>query len=108
MATDTEPAPFLLLSIRAEDEAADDEYLAMMRFAGLTAGGLRRIRLTHSSLGQIDLADWSGIILGADLTTSATTPIRSPPPNDVSSPSSSPCSAESLIATSRSSGVVTA
>lgn len=64
MATDTEPAPFLLLSIRAEDEAADDEYLAMMRFAGLTAGGLRRIRLTHSSLGQIDLADWSGIILG--------------------------------------------
>jgi GMP synthase (glutamine-hydrolysing) len=57
-------APFLLLSVRADDEAADDEYLAMMRFAGLDASGLHRIRLTHQSLGPIDLADWSGIILG--------------------------------------------
>jgi GMP synthase (glutamine-hydrolysing) len=56
--------PFLLLSIRAEDEAADDEYLAVMRFAGLGASGLRRIRLTHRPLGSIDLAEWSGIILG--------------------------------------------
>jgi GMP synthase (glutamine-hydrolysing) len=57
-------APFLLLSIRAEDEAADDEYRAMMRFAGLDVSSLRRIRLTHKSLGVIDLAEWSGIILG--------------------------------------------
>jgi len=64
MPTDTDHAPFLLLSIRAEDEAADDEYLAMMRFAGLDAKGLRRIRLNHQSLGPIDLAEWSGIILG--------------------------------------------
>lgn len=61
MSTD---APFLLLSIRAEDAAADDEYAAMMRFAGLDTGGMQRIRLTHQSLGEIDLADWSGIILG--------------------------------------------
>jgi len=64
MRIDANHAPFLLLSIRAEDEAADDEYLAMMRFAGLDASGLRRIRLTHLSLGPIDLAEWSGIILG--------------------------------------------
>ena len=64
MPTDTDHAPFLLLSIRAEDEAADDEYLAMMRFAGLDTSGLRRIRLNHQSLGPIDLAEWSGIILG--------------------------------------------
>jgi GMP synthase (glutamine-hydrolysing) len=57
-------APFLLLSIRAEDAAADDEYGAMMRFAGLDSPGMRRIRLTHQSLGDIDLADWSGVILG--------------------------------------------
>ena len=57
-------APFLLLSIRAEDAAADDEYGAMMRFAGLDTGGMHRIRLTHESMGDIDLADWSGIILG--------------------------------------------
>lgn len=59
-----ERAPFLLLSVRGEDEAADDEYRAMMRFAGLDTTGLRRIRLTHERLGDIDLADWSGIILG--------------------------------------------
>jgi GMP synthase (glutamine-hydrolysing) len=64
MPTDAGHAPFLLLSIRAEDAAADDEYAAMMRFAGLDRNGLHRIRLTHRSLGQIDLADWSGIILG--------------------------------------------
>lgn len=64
MTTDGEHAPFLLLSIRGEDEAADDEYRAMMRFAGLDTTGMHRIRLTHESLGQIDLADWSGIVLG--------------------------------------------
>jgi GMP synthase (glutamine-hydrolysing) len=56
--------PFLLLSIRGEDEAADDEYRAMMRFAGLDTAGMHRISLTHESLGQIDLADWSGVVLG--------------------------------------------
>ncbi|HEX7430395.1 MAG TPA: glutamine amidotransferase, partial [Mycobacterium sp.] len=50
MPTDVDHAPFLLLSIRAEDEAADDEYLAVMRFAGLDESGLHRIRLTHRSL----------------------------------------------------------
>jgi GMP synthase (glutamine-hydrolysing) len=64
MTTDAEHAPFLLLSVRGEDAAADDEYRAMMRFAGLDSTGLHRIRLTHQSLGRIDLADWSGIILG--------------------------------------------
>ncbi|UXA10997.1 glutamine amidotransferase [Mycobacterium sp. SMC-8] len=57
-------AAFLLLSIRGEDEAADDEYAAMMRFSGLDEAGLRRVRLTHEELGAVDLARWSGIILG--------------------------------------------
>ena len=57
-------APFLLLSIRGEDEAADDEYAAMMRFAGLDERRMHRIRLTHRELGPVDLADWSGIVLG--------------------------------------------
>src|SRR5215203_1226320 len=64
MPTDAGRAPFLLLSIRAEDAAADDEYGAMMRFGRLDTDGLCRIRLTHEPLGDIDLADWSGIILG--------------------------------------------
>lgn len=57
-------APFLLISIRAEDEAADDEYRSVARFGGLSADGLRGIRLTREPLGRIDLDDWSGIILG--------------------------------------------
>jgi GMP synthase (glutamine-hydrolysing) len=64
MPIDADHSPFLLLSIRAEDEAADDEYQAMMRFAGLDTNRLHRIRLTHQSMGPIDLADWSGIVLG--------------------------------------------
>jgi GMP synthase (glutamine-hydrolysing) len=56
--------PFLLLSIRDEDEAADDEYRSMMHFAGLDEDGLQRIQLTRRPLGAIDIADWSGIILG--------------------------------------------
>ena len=55
---------FFLLTIRDEDEAADDEYRSMMHFAGLDETGLQRIRLTHQPLGPIDIADWSGIILG--------------------------------------------
>ncbi len=64
MPTDPDQAPFLLLSIRGEDAAADDEYQAMMRFGRLDETGMRRIRLTHRPLGPIDLDDWSGIILG--------------------------------------------
>ena len=57
-------APFLLLSIRGEDDAAADEYAAVMRFAGLDTQSLHRIGLTHQPLGDLDLADCSGIILG--------------------------------------------
>ncbi|MEZ0340841.1 glutamine amidotransferase [Mycobacterium sp. pV006] len=57
-------APFLLLSIRSEDEAADDEYRAVLRFSGLDERGVQRVRLTERALGAVDLRQWSGIILG--------------------------------------------
>jgi GMP synthase (glutamine-hydrolysing) len=56
--------PFLLLSIRAQDAAADDEYAAMMRFSGLDERSLPRIRMDREPLGGVDLDDWSGIVLG--------------------------------------------
>lgn len=62
--TTAEAHPFLLLSIRDEVAAADDEYLAMLRFAGLERRSLRRIVLTKQPLGAIDLDDYSGVILG--------------------------------------------
>ncbi|AEV75455.1 GMP synthase family protein [Mycolicibacterium rhodesiae NBB3] len=60
----TVDAPFLLLSIRGEDEAADDEYRAVVRFAGLDTTDVHRISLTQQPLGAVDLSEWSGIILG--------------------------------------------
>ena len=56
--------PFLLLSVRAEDAAADGEYAAMIRFSGLDERSLPRIRMNREPLGNIDLDEWSGIILG--------------------------------------------
>ena len=64
MRTRRAPAPFLLLSIRADDAAADDEYAAMLRFTGLDESGLMRLRLDREPLGPVDLDAWSGIILG--------------------------------------------
>ena len=56
--------PFLLLAIRAEDAAADNEYDSFLSLSGLGEGGLRRIRLEQRALGPVDLDDWSGILLG--------------------------------------------
>ncbi len=56
--------PFLLLSSRAEDLAADGEYEAFLRFTGLAAGELERLRMEAGPLPRIDLDDWSGIFVG--------------------------------------------
>lgn len=56
--------PFLLLAIRAEDLAADDEYAAMLRCTGLDEARFRRVRMEQGSIGRLDLDQWSGIILG--------------------------------------------
>ena len=56
--------PFLLLAIRAEDAAADNEYDSFLTLAGLEEGELHRIRLEQRALGDVDLRDWSGIMLG--------------------------------------------
>jgi len=56
--------PFLLLSIRADDAAADNEYESFLTLAGLTETELRRVRLDQRALGDIDLRDWSGIWVG--------------------------------------------
>lgn len=56
--------PFLLLGTRADDAAADEEYDAFLRFSGLAERDLRRHRLERTPLGDVDLDDWSGILLG--------------------------------------------
>ena len=53
--------PFLLLATRADDVVADAAFLA---FSGLEESTLRRVRLEQVPLGRVDLAQWSGILLG--------------------------------------------
>jgi GMP synthase (glutamine-hydrolysing) len=56
--------PILLLSIRADDAAADNEYESFLTLAGLGEDELRRVRLDRRALGDVDLRDWSGIWVG--------------------------------------------
>lgn len=56
--------PFLLLGTRDDDGAADNEYAAFLAFTGLDESTLRRVRLERRPLGEVDLAAWSGIMLG--------------------------------------------
>ncbi len=65
--------PFLLLQLRPEDAAADDEYQAFLRSTGLTDSQLTRIRMEHG-LPSVDLDEYSGVIVGGG-------------PSNVSSPS---------------------
>jgi GMP synthase (glutamine-hydrolysing) len=56
--------PFLLLSIRAEREAADDEYASFLRFTGLDEAHLPVVNLVQRDLDPVVVEDWSGILLG--------------------------------------------
>ena len=56
--------PFLLLAVRADDAAADNEYESFLACAGLHERDLRRYRLEERPLGGVDLQHWSGIFLG--------------------------------------------
>jgi GMP synthase (glutamine-hydrolysing) len=56
--------PFLLLGVRADDAAADNEYASFLAYSGLDERDLRRLRLEQRPLGDIDLRDWSGFLLG--------------------------------------------
>ncbi|MGH3333169.1 MAG: glutamine amidotransferase [Nocardioidaceae bacterium] len=71
--------PFLLLSSRPEDEAADDEYVAFLRDTGLAPEQLRRIRMEAAPLPAIDLDDYTGVLVGGG-------PFNSSDPPETKSP----------------------
>ena len=68
--------PFLLLSSRAEDEAADDEFEAFLRVTGLPVAGLRRVRMEAAPLPALDLDDYSGIFVGGGPFNSSDAPLE--------------------------------
>jgi GMP synthase (glutamine-hydrolysing) len=68
--------PFLLLSSRAEDVAADGEYDAFLRFTGLPADALRRVRMEAGPLPELDLDDYSGVLVGGGPFNSSDPPLE--------------------------------
>ncbi len=56
--------PFLLLATRAEDDPAEEEYAAFLRYGGLEESQLERRRLEREPMGDVDLNAYSGLILG--------------------------------------------
>lgn len=71
--------PFLLLATRADDEAADGEYDAFLRWGGLEEKQLHRVRLEAGPLPPVDLDRYAGVILGGG-------PFNSSDPEDTKSP----------------------
>ena len=57
--------PFLILQVRPETDAADDEFAAILDKCGLTPDQTRRVRLDREDLpGDLDLSDTAGVIVG--------------------------------------------
>lgn len=79
--------PFLFLGTRAEDDVAQQEYDAVLAGCGLRPDELVRVRLEAGPLGEVDLADWSGIILGGG-------PFNTSDPEDAKSPAQRRAEAE--------------
>jgi GMP synthase (glutamine-hydrolysing) len=56
--------PFLILQLRPETEAADEEFAAFLAKGGLSEGEVRRIRLDERQLPGLSLDDYAGVIVG--------------------------------------------
>ncbi len=56
--------PFLFLQLRPEDEAADNEMEAFLKFGKLSREDIQRIRIDKEDLIDVDLDKYSGIIIG--------------------------------------------
>lgn len=56
--------PFLVVSIRGEAAAADDELDTVVRFTGLGDSDLHPVNVHASDLPEVDVEDYSGVIVG--------------------------------------------
>jgi len=56
--------PFLILQLRPIDLASDNEYDAFLKYGGLNTRDAQRVRMEKNGLPQINLDNYSGIILG--------------------------------------------
>ncbi len=57
--------PFLILQLRPETEASDDEFSAILAKGGLASDNVHRVRLDQSEIpSDLQLSDYSGVIVG--------------------------------------------
>ena len=56
--------PFLILQLRPIDLASDNEFSAFLRYGGLAEHEVHRVRMEKKGIPEIDLSDYSGIIIG--------------------------------------------
>ncbi|PID60356.1 MAG: glutamine amidotransferase [Gammaproteobacteria bacterium] len=71
---------FLILQARPETEVADDEYAAILAKGGLSANETRRIRLDAEPIpADLDLTDFSGVIIGGGPTCFSDPPEKQSP-----------------------------
>ncbi|MCU4653829.1 glutamine amidotransferase [Roseibacterium sp. SDUM158016] len=56
--------PFLVLQLRPEDEAADEEFAAFLERGGLGEGQVHRLRLDQARIPALALEDFAGVIVG--------------------------------------------
>ena len=72
--------PFLILQLRPEAEASDDEFTAFLARGGLAASETRRIRLEREPLpADLDLDAYAGIIVGGGPGCVSDDPATKPP-----------------------------
>ncbi len=56
--------PFLILQLRPEDQTADNEFEAFLKYGGIDALKVCRIRIEKNGIPQLNLNDYSAIIVG--------------------------------------------
>lgn len=55
---------FLVLQLRPEEEAADDEFASFLARGGLEPAQVHRVRLDQRRMPQVALEDYAGVIVG--------------------------------------------
>lgn len=56
--------PFLIIQLRPEDETADSEFEALLRYGGLDRGEVERVRAEQTGVPDVDPRGYAGIIVG--------------------------------------------
>jgi len=69
--------PILILQLRPEDETSDGEFAAILKYGGLDAGDVRRLRIEHTGIPEdLSLDDYSAVIVGGSPFDISTPPER--------------------------------